>query len=283
MKKNMINEKLIIFFKWIISNTIWTIITYIIPFPLLIPFVQNIFTNKNNISLFSIILVTAFFIIEIFLFIMIRKAKSLSENTKSIEEIAITKNEDDLEEVNTVNNDEYKKLDYFFEEYHKHLTVYKDGTGIIINSFTLVINNIDSITEFKRKLDITDSKTSTIFPDLETMKATNLKNRFCKFGFWCKCLNNDKLISSIEEKYWTDKDENSDNVSEEDPRILKWILRMNPSSIEIGKPYKIVYVISIPGMFPIEDGLFTEEISNIKGTKGRFQSQCFFTIQKHYF
>lgn len=274
----MVKDKLMSFFKWVISNIIWTIITYIVPFTLLIPLAYNIITSviykKTYISILSIALMIIFFAIEIFLFIMTQKTKVIVENDKSTKETAATNNGNkDTEEISTEQNNEYYNSDYFFENYHKHLTVYKDGTGIIINSFTLVINNIDSITEFKRELDINDAKESTVFPKLETMKVANLNDRFCKFGFWCKCLNNDKLITSIEEKYWTDKDENSDNISKEDPKILKWILRMNPSSVETGKPYKIVYVISIPGMFPIENGLFAEEISNIKGTNGNFQSQ----------
>lgn len=48
---------------------------------------------------------------------------------------------------------------------------------------------------------------------------------------------------------------------------------MNPSSIEIGKPYKIVYIMSILGMFPLNNGMFDESISNIKGTHGKFQSK----------
>lgn len=171
------------------------------------------------------------------------------------------------------NTDKYEKADYYFEDYCKHLTVYKNGNGIIINSFTIVINNIDSVTSFKRGLDINDARASANFPKLKIMKKTELKDRFCKFGFWCKCLNNNKLISSIEEKYWTESEENNDDISRADPKYLKWILRMNPSSIEIGKKYKIVYVLSIPGMFPVENGIFNDVIANIKGTHGAYTTK----------
>lgn len=34
-------------------------------------------------------------------------------------------------------------MSHYFPKYHKHLTIYKDGTGILINSFDIVFNNTD--------------------------------------------------------------------------------------------------------------------------------------------
>lgn len=164
-------------------------------------------------------------------------------------------------------------MDYYFEEYNKHITVYKNGNGILTNSFTIIVNDINAITSFKRELNVEDGQTSICFPSLKTMKTTDLKHRFEKYCFRCKCTNNKDLIRSVTEEYWTDDSDNGDTVAKNNTKDLKWIVRMNPSAIEIGKPYKISYVISIPGMFAIENGIFKENIANKAGTHGNYISK----------
>ena len=264
------------FLRWVFSNLIWTIISFILPFGIVVPKILYIIQKRTlNFTLYNIIVFTVFFSIEIFLIyscVVIKKAaktKNINTNENNTDENAnVNENDTDTNE----NANEYDKLDYYFEEYHKHLTVYKNGNGIIINSFIIVVNDLNSVLRFKRQLTIEDAKESTVFPPLREMKKTNLKYRFEKFCFRCKCINNNGLIHSVEEKYWTNDSDNDDNISKQNPKVLKWILRMNPSSIKKGKPYKIVYVISIPGMFPIENGIFKENIANKKGTHGGFSS-----------
>jgi hypothetical protein len=252
------------FLHWIFSNFIWTVISFILPFSIIIPKTLKIIkTGTFYFTIYDIVVFVIFFSIEVFLIylcIIIKKDVNTKETS--------TKEENNI----TTDVDEYKKLDYYFEEYHKHLTVYKNGNGIIINSFIIVVNDLNSVLRFKRQLTIEDAKVSTVFPPLREMKKTNLTDRFEKFCFRCKCINNGDLIRSVEEKYWTDDSDNDDNISKQNPKVLKWILRMNPSSIVEGKPYKIVYIISIPGMFPIENGIFKENIANKKGTHGAFNS-----------
>ena len=283
---NIIVKKLAIFIKWIFSNTFWTIITYIIPFSLLIPLAKNIWTSIVNNTFSLTINILYLFVIILFMvveatFVIIninikRNNKSGDKNcVNQIEETSIT--EKDKRDNEKRKEQQYKDQDYYFEEYHKHLTVYRNGNGIIINSFILVVNDINAISKFKRELSIHDSKNITEFPKLKDMKRTKLSNRFSSFGFWCKCINNKNLISSVEERYWTDDDDDSDNTTRLDKKALKWILKMNPSSIEIGKHYKIVYIFSIPGMFPINNGKFSEEEASIKGTNGKYQSR--FTVK----
>lgn len=248
-------------FVWIVSNTIWTAITYLLPGTLVFPLIYDCFTDKVTVT--SVFLMIVGISIEIVVYVFVSKTKKTLKHEEECLAVTLENNVDS-------ENDDF---DYFFDEYSKHLTVYSNGNGIIINSFTIIFNNIDAIKPFKRELNINDAKVDTKFPKLKDMQKTNLKDRFKQFGFWCKCSNDDKLIHSIEEKYWTENDEDSDSVNKMNPKDLKWILRMNPSSIEIGKPYKLVYVISIPGMFPIENGIFSDEVANIKGTNGEFNSQ----------
>lgn len=278
-------KKLIItFFSWVITNTIWTYITFIIPFGLFIPTVRNIIksikTQTYTISLYNIIIVILSFIIfvilEIFIIYMIRYTKQMHDCENEVSDIlkdkddTIIKNNDD-----EIKNEEidYNTLEYYFEKYHKHLTVYKNGNGIIINSFTIVINDINSIMDFKREININDAKVNAQFPKFSSMKRTKLDDRFTKYGFWCKCTNNNELIASTKEYYWSNDPKEIDVTAQTDPKDLKIVVQMNPSSIEVGKPYNIVYVMSIPDMFPIENGKFSENIANIKDTYGKFSSQ----------
>lgn len=256
--------------KWVISNTIWTIITLIIPFALLIPagknLIQNISDKTYSISLIDLFLIILFMIIEISIIILL---VHLKENFK---EDGRNSNEERQKDNNNIFID-YNSLDYYFGTYHKHLTVYKNGNGILINTFTLIINNINSVTEFKREININDSQITTRFPKLSRMKKTKINDRFHEFGFWYRCLNNKDLIKSVREYYWSEDSKGIDTVAQSNDKDLKWIMEMNPSSIQIGKPYKIVYIMSIPKMFPLKDGVFDESIANIKGTHGRFQSK----------
>lgn len=76
----------------------------------------------------------------------------------------------------------FKKSTYYFKNYHKHVTIYDDGNGIIINSFDAVFNNMDS-TKIVRGINISDGKNSAEFPPLNHMKRVTLKGRFDNYGF----------------------------------------------------------------------------------------------------
>lgn len=256
----------------IISNAIFQGIISLIPSVSLTVVLRWLINNFLQMDRY----LTYFILFFIFCAIEFLAIYLLKKSIKNIPIIADTNNKEDLDnDKDQLDNKDllYENLDYYFEDYHKHLTVYKNGNGIIINSFDLIINDINSITQFKRELNIEDAKISADFPSLKIMKNTNLKYRFEKFCFRCKCINNKDLILSVEEKYWTDDSDNDDVSARDNPKDLKWILKMNPSCIEIGKPYHIVYVISIPGMFPIENGFFKETIANKKGTHGNFSSK----------
>lgn len=150
---------------------------------------------------------------------------------------------------------------YYFEDYTKHVTIYKNGNGIIINSSTLVVTDLSKFSKIYRKLNIEDGKKSSNFSKLEEMLQQDKSQRFEKFGFWFYSDND--IIESAKEFYWSDTDK-----SKEDKRIkgnskeLRWFFEFNKSRIKENEPYRIIYVISIKGMYPIENGVIKQEEIN---------------------
>lgn len=147
-----------------------------------------------------------------------------------------------------------KKFTHYFENYHKHVTVYNDGTGVIINEFDMVFNRKEK-SFLRRGLDISDGKKDASFPLLTEMKKTKIQDRFNKYGFWY--YSEDNIISSVKEKYWTDEDDESDTenvILKNNAKVFRWEFRFNYSRICPNRKYKVIYVMSIPGMYPIKDG-----------------------------
>lgn len=147
-----------------------------------------------------------------------------------------------------------QKITHYFENYHKHVTIYGDGTGIVINEFDMVFNKKEK-TFLKRGIDISDGKKNAAFPSLDNMKITKISDRFSEYGFWF--YSDDNIISSVKEKYWTDEDDENDteNITlKNNNKILRWIFDLNYSRIYPNKKYKVIYVMSIPGMYPIKNG-----------------------------
>ncbi len=146
----------------------------------------------------------------------------------------------------------FKKSSYYFKNYHKHVTIYDNGNGIIINSFDVIFNNTDS-KKIVRGIDISDGKISAEFPLLTDMKKLELKDRFDNYGFWVYSDNN--IIEEAKEEYWLDNDkEQEDIAARNNKKELRWVFKLNRSKIELHKPYHVIYVMSIPGMQPILNG-----------------------------
>lgn len=146
-----------------------------------------------------------------------------------------------------------KKITHYFENYHKHVTIYNDGTGVIINEFDIVFNGQER-TFLKRGLDISDGKKDASFPSLKEMKKTKIQDRFNKYGFWY--YSDDNIISSVKEKYWTEEDDDNDSeniILKNNDKIFRWEFRFNYSRICPHRKYKVIYVMSIPGMYPIKE------------------------------
>lgn len=150
---------------------------------------------------------------------------------------------------------------YYFEDYTKHVTIYKNGNGIIINSATLVVTDLKRFNKIYRKLNIEDGKVISNFPSLEQMKNTPKKDRFVKFGFWyySEC----DIIDNVKEYYWSDTDKaKEDKKIKGNPKELRWTFNFNKGRIEELHAYKIIYVISIKGMYPIDNGILNLDTVN---------------------
>lgn len=153
----------------------------------------------------------------------------------------------------------YRHDSHYFKEYHKHVTIYKNGSGIIINSFIIVFNN-NRDRELKRAINIEDGKKCASFPSVKDMCSENISNRFSKYGLWYRSENN--IVAGIEEKYWTNDICNEHANYKKNDKEIRWVMKFNYNNIEYGKPYKIEYVMSIPDMFPLVDGKISEEEIN---------------------
>lgn len=154
---------------------------------------------------------------------------------------------------------EKEKVDYIVLDAKKQVTVLGNGHGIIICSFEIYVVNPEKFKFFYRKTNIEDAAINSNFPSLAEMQKCNINERFEKFGFWFECDNN--CIEEVEEFYWKDDDfEGEDQNSKANPRELKYRFKMNTNNMERGKTYKLVYSISIPGMYPLKDYKFDKSL-----------------------
>ena len=213
----------------IVANIIW----YAIPTVavLLVPLINSIIVG--NINVLSIICSVASAILAIIaIVIAIRKSSSRS---------IIGKEKD------------YGKEGYYFKEYKKHLTIYKNGNGIIWNSFVIHVNKKKNMRNIRRKLNIEDGKKSSIFPTLENMLNLPAAKRFDNFGFWY--YSREGIVSNVKEFYWTRTNPSKENMSvKNNPKELRWIFEIDRSKISDNGDYYVEYAISVPGIVALEDG-----------------------------
>lgn len=146
-----------------------------------------------------------------------------------------------LTKVYTIIVDRARGVNYRYIGLRKHVTVYKNGHGIILHDIELNIYKINE--QFEKKLDISDGQNSCTFPSLEDMKRTNIEDRFSKFGFWCSSTPSD-VIKSVEEVR---------ERSNSKKKVLKFIFDKNAVEKLKGKPVKILYGFSIPGLYPLNN------------------------------
>lgn len=265
----------------IIGNFIFQFICSIISSISLLALIRYILSKFITFTItyfYYIIGAILFIIIECFMLWIFRKVSTKLEykpiiNDEIKEEFyenieTVVENEDQ----NGVENIIYADADYYFEDYTKHVTIYKNGNGIIMNTFNIVINNTDNFKEFKRKINVEDGKKDIVFPSLSKMKAAAKDNRFSDFGFWIYKPKN-SIIASVIEKYWADNDpDEEDHISKENPKELRWVFTVNKSIVRNKKDHKISYAISVPGLYPLEKGEFNADIANEPQSSGKASS-----------
>ncbi len=272
----------------LISNAIWQMILLFISslfisssllqkikkiiLSLIQPFLEKYEISNNLVIILIFISIETLIIL---LFVKIFHIEILKRNADktdiNIEEEKIYTEGLDInkQETENVSDDETENVDYYFENYTKHVTIYKNGNGIIMNTFNIVVNNYENFNEFKRKINVEDGKSMLVFPALSKMKSTSKDKRFEEFGFWIY-KPSDSIINSVVEKYWSDHDPDEiDYASSKNPKELRWIFTIKKNKSKINKLHKIAYAISIPGLYPIEKGVFVKEIANEPEENGR--------------
>ena len=261
--------------KWlsnlIIENTIVKIIFFIISIACsgtiatdLTKFFNN-FLVKYNISNYLFLLICLVIIESLVIFVYFL----IKNNIKNIEyyqddEVSVTA--ENTEDINTF-NDCFEHVDYYFDNYTKSVTIYKNGHGIVSNKFGIIVNNPAHFREFRRKLNIEDGMKDSEFPSLHNMKLTRKENRFKDFGFWL--LKDNTIVRRTVERYWSDNypNEETDENARSNPKELRWVFEIDNDKIESKKEYTIFYALSIPGMYPIKNGRYDSDLANMKSRR----------------
>lgn len=138
--------------------------------------------------------------------------------------------------------DTFTRTNYRYIGLRKHVTVYKNGHGIILHDIELKIYKPNE--NFEKSLDISDGQTHCIFPSLNEMKNTKIEDRFTHFGFWCTS-NPPGVISSVDEVQ---------SRSNNKKKVIKFTFDPHKVKELKNKPVKILYGFSIPKLHPIENG-----------------------------
>lgn len=248
----------------IISNIIFQIILIIASgsgfFYAFLKGIKSLKNNQITISLLNVVIliISCIGIILALLFIFVSKANRDKKRICNKKESK--KKPDDSTEVK----------DYYFSNYEKEITVYKNGNGIIIHKFTVVANDINALQQIRRKLNIEDGVKTSKFPSLEEMTKTAKSNRFTDYGFWYKA--EDDLISDVKEYYWDNKTKKENKKLKKNPQEIRWVFNINKSKLVEKKSYKICYAISVPGLAALRDGKLDKELLHDKTEEYSFSN-----------
>ena len=157
----------------------------------------------------------------------------------------------------------YKDFPYFFINYNKKTYINKNGDGIVFMSCDMMVLDKAKTKYIKAKLDITDAKAESNFPTFHQMQLLN-KEPFkdCYFKVWA----NDGIITSVTEDYYVLPERDRSEWKRSNKKIALRI-NLNSNILEEKKAYKISYMFSVPGMFPIFNGYYDEKSAQISDSE----------------
>ncbi len=182
---------------------------------------------------------------------------------------------------NKKDNKEDLTSDYYFTYYEKHMTIYKNGNGIIKHRFKIVVNDPGKLEFLRRRINISDGVKTSKFPSLDKMKKTPKDRRFSDFGFWYKSDNN--IVSEVKEFYWDSLNPDRENKdAKKNPQELRWLFLIDKNKVEKGKPYEISYVTSVPGLEALENGCLRNDLRKDESEDRSFSSMRISHNIKHY-
>lgn len=201
---------------------------------------KSLKNSKVTISIFELIMLIILCVIALF------TIDKIIRNIKN-------KNDKKMTDISNIK-------DYYFSKYEKNITIYNNGTGIVIHKFTVVVKDVKKLLKIHRNMNIEDGVKTAKFPSLHDMMATNKADRFKKYGFWYKSDNN--IITEAKEYYWSKKSPGEDKKIKNNPQEIRWIFKIDRNKIKKNKQYEICYVISVPGLAALENGYLKPELLN---------------------
>lgn len=158
----------------------------------------------------------------------------------------------------------HKTKAYYYEEYNKKVYVKTNGDGVIVSHVRLHINNPTEASGFVRTFDISDAKPSTVLPDFNTMIQNGNSNPFSQFGIWY--WSDSDIVTDLLEHY-----DDEDKRKIKDNKFLSFKVSLNEAALKKGKDYEIIFAISVPGLYPIENGRFSGTVQEHKDY-GKYES-----------
>lgn len=225
--------------------------------------IHDLQTNMLTISLFHVIALCICIIIFLLTFLMF--AYSVIKKIRD----------------NKDGNSENHMGDYFFTYYEKHITIYKNGNGIIKHKFKIVANDTSKLEYLRRRINISDGVKTSKFPSLDKMKKTPKDQRFSDFGFWYQSDHN--IISEVREYYWDSLNPDRENKdAKNNPQELRWLFIIDKNKLETGKPYEVSYIASVPGLEALDNGCLRNDWRKDETEDRSFSSMKITHNIKHY-
>ena len=156
-------------------------------------------------------------------------------------------------------NDFLRKINYRYIGLRKHVTVYKNGHGIILHDIELKIYRPNE--NFEKAIDISDGQTQCIFPSLDEMKRTHIEDRFKSFGFWYSSTPPGVISDVVEVQ------------SRSNPKKKTLKFTFNPHEVKKlnGHSVKILYGISVPNLYPLNNGIYNASLGGENPIKSEFE------------